>query len=101
MADPDPSKWRKKRDPNLPPPPNPNDRTLTPKPNPLTTNPGHQNFDVSDDQFTSDGVEANWPSTSKKSRVLDTEFLKLLTKAYNAREDLVKQWSKHFPTLKM
>jgi hypothetical protein len=99
MADPDPSKWRKKRDPNLPPPPNPNTRTSTPKPNSLGNNPGNQNFDLSDDQFTSDGIgnDKNWPTT--KSRIADKEFLRLLTKAYNERPELVKVWSKFFPLL--
>lgn len=93
MADPDPSKWRVKRDPNV------NTRTSTPKPNPLSTNPGVQNFDVSDsDHFTSDGIgdETTWPPHHKKPRVVDTEFLKLLTEKYNARPDLVSQWSELF-----
>lgn len=91
MADPDPSKWRVKRDPNI------NARTSTPKPNPLSTNPGVQNFDISDeDHFTSDGVgnETTWPPQNKKARVRDTEFLRLLTEAYNKRGDLVREWSK-------
>jgi hypothetical protein len=92
MADPDPSKWRKKRDPNLPAPPNPNARTSTPKPNLLGNNPGVQNFDLSDDQFTSEGDDKTWPTT--KTRIRDDEFLEMLTKAYNARPELVKQWSK-------
>lgn len=90
MADPHPSKWRKKRDPNI------NARTSTPKPNPLSTNPGRQNFDVSDsDHFTSDGIgsETTWP---QKPRVVDSEFLKLLNEAYNKRADLVREWSKCF-----
>jgi hypothetical protein len=97
MADPDPSKWRKKRDPNLPPPPNPNARTSTPKPNPLGNNPGFQNFDLSDDQFTSDGEDQYWPTN--KTRIADKEFLRMLTKAYNERPDLVRQWSACFPSL--
>jgi len=90
MADPDPSKWRIKRDPNI------NARTSTPKPNPLSTNPGIQNFDISDqDHFTSDGVgdESTWPPQHKKARVRDTEFLRLLTEAYNKRVDLLGEWS--------
>ncbi|KAH0283597.1 hypothetical protein M436DRAFT_80160 [Aureobasidium namibiae CBS 147.97] len=90
MADPDPSKWRIKRDPSI------KARTSTPKPNPLSTNPGVQNFDVSDqDHFTSDGVgdESTWPPQHKKARVRDAEFLRLLTEAYNKRADLLGEWS--------
>jgi hypothetical protein len=96
MADPDPNKWRIKRDPNLPPPPNPNARTSTPKPNLLGNNPGFQNFDLSDEQFTSDGVgdDETWPS---KGRIADKEFLRLLTEAYNRRPDLVGKWGAYSP----
>ncbi|KAH0360358.1 hypothetical protein KCU65_g9434, partial [Aureobasidium melanogenum] len=68
-----------------------NSRTSTPKPNPKGINEGHQNFDLSDEHFTSDGDETKWPTT--KTRVSDKEFLRLLTTAYNARQDLVSQWS--------
>ncbi|CAD0111952.1 unnamed protein product, partial [Aureobasidium uvarum] len=84
MVDPDPNMWRN--------PPNP--KVSTPKPAAKSTtkgiNPGHQNFDLSDEQFTSDGVK-DWPTN--KTHVPDEEFLKLLTTAYNARKDLVDQWS--------
>lgn len=72
-----------------------NSRTATPKPNPKSINEGHQNFDLSDEQFTSDGDETKWPTT--KTRVSDKEFLRLLNTAYNQRQDLVSQWSKLFP----
>ncbi|CAD0100299.1 unnamed protein product [Aureobasidium mustum] len=68
-----------------------NSRTSTPKPNPKGINEGHQNFDLSDEQFTSDGDETTWPTT--KTRVADKEFLRLLTTAYNGRPDFVKEWS--------
>ena len=62
-------------------------------------NPGYQNFDLSDgDFFDSDGNASLWPTA--KTRISDAEFLKLLSQAYNARSDLVKQWSKlclHLP----
>jgi hypothetical protein len=101
MADPDPSKWRKKRDPNLPPPPNPNARTSTPKLNPLGNNPGIQNFDLSDEVFRSDGIgtEEIWKGKDINSRKNDKDFLKLLTEAYNKRADLIKQWSEYFFSL--
>ncbi|THV94123.1 hypothetical protein D6D26_07910 [Aureobasidium pullulans] len=55
-------------------------------------NPGYQNFDLSDgDFFDSDGKESFWPTA--KTRISDAEFLKLLSQAYNARSDLVKEWS--------
>ncbi|KAG9564020.1 hypothetical protein KCU71_g6978, partial [Aureobasidium melanogenum] len=68
-----------------------NSRTSIPKPNPKGINSGHQNFDLSDDNFPSDGDETTWPTN--KTRVSDKEFLRLLTTAYNAREELVSQWS--------
>ncbi|CAD0051520.1 unnamed protein product [Aureobasidium pullulans] len=62
-------------------------------------NSGYQNFDLSDDDFfDSDGNASLWPTA--KTRISDAEFLKLLSQAYNARSDLVKQWSKlclHLP----
>ncbi|KAG9808625.1 hypothetical protein KCU68_g21529, partial [Aureobasidium melanogenum] len=67
-----------------------NSRTSTPKPNPKSINSGHQNFDLSDDTFPSDGDESTWPTN--KTRVSDKEFLRLLADAYNKREDLVSQW---------
>ncbi|CAD0092004.1 unnamed protein product [Aureobasidium vineae] len=84
MVDPDPSMWRN--------PTNPKISTPRPASRPTTKgiNPGHQNFDLSDEQFTSDGA-GNWPTN--KTRVQDEEFLKKLTSAYNARKDLVDQWS--------
>jgi hypothetical protein len=97
MADPDPNKWRIKRDPNLPPPPNPNARTSTPKPNLLGNNPGFQNFDLSDDQFTSDGEDQYWPT--RKTRIADKDFLEMLTEAYNKRPELVAKWSTYLPSL--
>ncbi|CAD0021152.1 unnamed protein product, partial [Aureobasidium pullulans] len=41
--------------------------------------------------FHSDGKESFWPTA--KTRISDAEFLKLLSQAYNARSDLVKEWS--------
>ncbi|TIA66991.1 hypothetical protein D6C83_02145 [Aureobasidium pullulans] len=55
-------------------------------------NSGYQNFDLSDDDFfDSDGNASLWPTA--KTRISDAEFLKLLSQAYNARSDLVKEWS--------
>ncbi|KAK6004684.1 hypothetical protein QM012_008546 [Aureobasidium pullulans] len=68
-----------------------NSRTSTPKPNHKGINEGHQNFDLSDEQFTTDGDETTWPTN--KTRISDKRFLELLTNSYNARQDLVSQWS--------
>jgi hypothetical protein len=73
------------------------EKETLPKPNPRGNNPGVQNFDLSDDQFTSDGIgtEEVWKEKDINSRVNDKKFLELLTEAYNKRADLVKQWSEY------
>jgi hypothetical protein len=74
------------------------EKETLPKPNPRGNNPGVQNFDLSDDQFTSDGIgtEEVWKEKDINSRVNDKKFLDLLIEAYNKRADLVKQWSMFF-----